>query len=160
MKRITKVIILTLFITLTFNEQDVRQYENLNKSDLINIRATSNIIKSTVRPIVKPIKKVIDYSFDDVHSATWYNAHGRLTASGERFHKDSLTAAYNNAEFGTYIKVINIDNNESIIVKVTDRMGNKSPNKIDLSLSAFDSISSPSKGKLKVKLEETKKPLN
>lgn len=160
MKRIIKILILTLFITFTFNDQNVKEYNNLDRSDLINIRATSNIIKSTVRPIVKPIKTVIDYSFEDVHSATWYNAHGRLTASGERFHRDSLTAAYNNAKFGTYIKVTNIENNESIIVKVTDRMGNKSSNRIDLSLSAFDSISSPSKGRLNVKLEETKKPLD
>lgn len=160
MKKIIKILILTLFITFTFNDQNVKEYNNLDRSDLINIRATSNIIKSTVRPIVKPIKKVIDYSFEDVHSATWYNAHGRLTASGERFHRDSLTAAYNNAKFGTYIKVTNIENNESIIVKVTDRMGNKSSNRIDLSLSAFDSISSPSKGRLNVKLEETKKPLD
>ena len=75
------------------------------------------------------------------------------------FHKDSLTAAYNNAKFGTYLKVTNLNNNESIIVKVTDRMGNKTPNRIDLSLCAFDSISPPSAGRLRVKLEEIKKPL-
>lgn len=160
MKRIIKVLVLTLFITFSFSEQSVPVYENLNKSDLINIRVTSNIIKSTVRPVVKPIVRVIESSFDDIHSATWYNAHGSYTASGERFHKDSLTAAYNSAKFGTYLKVTNVENDEYIIVKVTDRMGNKSANKIDLSLCAFDSIASPSEGRLKVRLEEVKKPLD
>jgi len=157
MNKPIKITLLTIFLALCFNKggQDVFVNRNIIESDVVNIETTTKIINS----ISKPITKSIETSYDEIHSATWYNLHGHSTASGEMFHKDSLTAAYNNAKFGTYLKVTNLVNNESIVVKVTDRMGNKSPNRIDLSLCAFDSISSPSSGRLKVKLEEIKKPL-
>jgi len=158
MNKILKVILLTFFIALTYQKVGQESVVNkIDKSAIIDIMTTTKIIKSSIK-IIRPEEK-IETSYDEIHSATWYNLHNHYTASGERFHKDSLTAAYNHAEFGTYLKVTNLGNNESIIVKVTDRMGNKSANRIDLSLCAFDSISSPSAGRLKVKLEEIKKPL-
>jgi rare lipoprotein A len=89
-----------------------------------------------------------------IHSATWYNPHGARTASGEKFHKDSLTCAYNFSKMGSYLKVTNTYTNEEVIVKVTDRMGNKSSNHIDLSKCAFDSIGDPNSGRIKVIVEE------
>lgn len=89
-----------------------------------------------------------------LHSATWYNAHGRRTASGEKFHKDSLTAAYNFSKMHTYLKVTNVKTNEFVIVRVTDRMGVKSKNHIDLSRCAFDSIANLDSGRIKVTVEE------
>jgi len=154
MNKLIKITLLTLFIIFCYNdERGVFVNKNFIESDVVNIKTTTRAIKS-----IESIK-TIETSYDEIHSATWYNLHDHYTASGEKFHRDSLTAAYNNAKFGTYLKVTNLKNNESIIVKVTDRMGNKSPNRIDLSLCAFDSISSPSSGRLKVKLEEIKKPL-
>ncbi len=91
-----------------------------------------------------------------VHSATWYNPHGARTASGKLFHKDSLTAAYNFCKMGSYLKVTNIDDSSSIIVKVTDRMGYKGNNHIDLSKCAFDSIGNPRSGRIRVIVEELK----
>jgi len=102
-------------------------------------------------------------SFDDstkyvkkggIHMATWYNPHGARTASGLKFHRDSLTAAYNFSKMGTYLRVTNVYDSSSIIVKVTDRMGNKSKNHIDLSKCAFDSIGNPKAGRLRVFVEE------
>lgn len=92
----------------------------------------------------------------NVHSATWYNMHGHKTASGERFHKDSLTAAYNFSKLGTYLRVTNRSTNLSVIVKVNDRMGYKGSNHIDLSKCAFDSIGNTESGKIKVIVEEIK----
>ena len=155
MNKTLKVTLLTFFIALTYQKGGQENIVNkIDKSVIVDIKTTTKIIKSSIKSIKK-----IETSYDEIHSATWYNLHNHYTASGERFHKDSLTAAYNYAKFGTYLKVTNLSNNESIIVKVTDRMGNKSANRIDLSLCAFDSISPPSAGRLKVKLEEIKKPL-
>ena len=92
----------------------------------------------------------------NVHSATWYNMHGHKTASGERFHKDSLTAAYNYSKLGTYLRVTNPSTNLSVIVKVNDRMGYKGRNHIDLSKCAFDSIGNTGSGRIKVIVEEIK----
>lgn len=92
----------------------------------------------------------------NVHSATWYNMHCHKTASGERFHKDSLTAAYNYSKLGTYLRVTNTSTNLSVIVKVNDRMGYKGGNHIDLSKCAFDSIGNTGSGRIKVIVEEIK----
>ncbi len=91
---------------------------------------------------------------NDVHSATWYNMHGHKTASGDRFHKDSLTAAYNFSKLGTYLRVTNTSSNLSVIVKVNDRMGYKGKNHIDLSKCAFDSIGNVGSGRINVIVEE------
>jgi len=82
--------------------------------------------------------------------ATWYNMHGSLTASGSKMHRDSLTAAYNSVPLNTKLMITNISNNKSCIVKVTDRMGNKTPNRIDLSYKAFGDIANHKQGKIKV----------
>jgi rare lipoprotein A len=139
-----KVILLTVFISVSSPVTSI-----YTKSSFI-IPLKVSEVKTTVKEEVKVIEDETTYI------ATWYNLHGNRTASGERFHKDSLTAAYNFAKLGTYLKVTNINNEESVIVKVTDRMGNKSPNRIDLSISAFDSIANLSSGKAKVLIEVVK----
>ena len=104
-----------------------------------------------------PVEDSLQYvKKPNVHSATWYNMHGHKTASGERFHKDSLTAAYNYSKLGTYLRVTNTSTNLSVIVKVNDRMGYKGGNHIDLSKCAFDSIGNTGSGRIKVIVEEIK----
>lgn len=158
MKKTNKIILLTIFICIICNRVENDDFKiNFDKkvvlkSNIIDVKSASGVIK--------PVLKVVNTSYESIHSATWYNSHGHNTASGQLFHKDSLTAAYNNVKFGTYLKVTNIENDKYVVVKVTDRMGNKSSNKIDLSLCAFDSIAKPSSGRLRVKIEEIKKPLN
>lgn len=55
--------------------------------------------------------------------AVWYGGkwHGRRTASGERFNKRALTAAHRTLPLGTRIRVINLDNQRSVILRVNDR---------------------------------------
>ena len=68
-----------------------------------------------------------------------YYAHkfnGRRTASGERFSNDSLTAAHKSLPFGTYVKVQNLKNDSVVIVKINDRLPQKSTRIIDLSRKA------------------------
>ena len=144
MKKYIKIVLFTSFIFVASPVTSI-----YTKSSFIPVRITE--VKKEVQEEVKVIE---DESV--THIATWYNLHGNRTASGERFHKDSLTAAYNYVKLGTYLKVTNINNEESVIVKVTDRMGNKTPNRIDLSISAFDSIANLSSGKAKVIIEVVK----
>ncbi|MBC7448740.1 MAG: septal ring lytic transglycosylase RlpA family protein [Hymenobacteraceae bacterium] len=55
--------------------------------------------------------------------ASWYGSryHGRKTSSGERFDKDALTAAHLSLPFGTRVRVRNLTNDSSVIVRITDR---------------------------------------
>ena len=48
-------------------------------------------------------------------------ATGARTASGQRLHHDSMTCAHRYYPFGTHLKVTNLRNNKSVIVKVIDR---------------------------------------
>ena len=68
-------------------------------------------------------------------TASYYgkNYTGRLTASGERFHRDSLTAAHKYFKFGTILKVTNTINDSVCYVKVNDRLPKSSKFIIDLS---------------------------
>ena len=55
--------------------------------------------------------------------ATWYGGkfHGRKTASGERFDKRAMTAAHRKLRFGTKVRVTNLQNGKSVVVRITDR---------------------------------------
>lgn len=55
--------------------------------------------------------------------ATFYSkrATGARTSSGERLHHDSLTCAHRTYPFGTRLKVTNLNNGRSVVVRVTDR---------------------------------------
>jgi rare lipoprotein A len=47
--------------------------------------------------------------------------HGRKTASGERFNNNAMTAAHRSAPFGSQIRVTNLANGRSVVVRVNDR---------------------------------------
>lgn len=55
--------------------------------------------------------------------ASWYGPyfHGNLTANGEIFNQDDMTAAHPSLPFGTYLRVTNLDNSRSVIVRINDR---------------------------------------
>ena len=70
--------------------------------------------------------------------ASWYGKkfHGRPTATGERFDAYGATAAHRSLPLPTYVRVTNLDNRRSIIVKVNDRGPFHSERLIDLSYGA------------------------
>lgn len=80
--------------------------------------------------------------------------HGRKTASGERFHMDSLTAAHKFLPFGTHLRVTNLSNGKVVIVRVNDRGMAGLKRIIDLSPAAADSLQMRSKGVQRVRIEE------
>lgn len=55
--------------------------------------------------------------------ASWYGPgfHGRRTASGERFNQYGMTAAHRSLPLGTNVKVTNLNNGRSVVVRITDR---------------------------------------
>lgn len=47
--------------------------------------------------------------------------HGNKTASGERFDQNAMTAAHRSLPFGTQVRVTNLDNDRSVVVRINDR---------------------------------------
>ena len=76
--------------------------------------------------------------------------HGRKTASGDIYNRDSLTCAHKTLPFGTKLLVKNLKNNKEIEVIVTDRGPFVGKREIDLSYAAADSIGMIEKGLQKV----------
>lgn len=71
---------------------------------------------------------------------------GRRTASGEIYHHKNFTAAHKSLPFGTWVKVVNKDNNKSVIVRINDRGPFVKGRIIDLSKSAAKEIGNLKQG--------------
>lgn len=80
--------------------------------------------------------------YDETGSASYYGAkhHGNRTASGEPFNQNALTAAHRRLPFGTQVKVTNLDNNKSVVVRINDRGPHTRGRLIDLSRKAAEQI--------------------
>ncbi len=61
--------------------------------------------------------------YDEVGYASWYGRdfHGKQTANGEIYNMNSLTAAHKTLPMPSYVKVTNLENNRSIVLRVNDR---------------------------------------
>jgi rare lipoprotein A len=77
---------------------------------------------------------------------------GRRTASGESYRPDHLTAAHRSAAFGSHIRVTNLGNNRSVVVRVNDRGPWVRGRIIDLSREAARQIGMLSSGTARVRL--------
>lgn len=95
----------------------------------------------------------VGYTQEGIASVYAEKFEGRTTASGESYSFRKATCAHLNLPFGTLVKVTNLSNNQSVIVRVNDR-GPFAPDRIiDLSRSAAEKLGFASVGTAKVKLE-------
>jgi len=83
---------------------------------------------------------LLSASFSDTEkgSASYYNSsfNGRRTASGEVFNNNLFTAAHKTLPLGTMVKVSNVKNDSTVILKVNDRLSKNSSHIIDVTLAA------------------------
>ncbi len=87
--------------------------------------------------------------------ASWYGPgfQGRPTASGERYDINAFTAAHRTLKFGTKVRVTNLNNDRSVIVRINDRGPFNQKRIIDLSGAAANSIGMIETGLAPVKIE-------
>lgn len=79
--------------------------------------------------------------------------HGRLTANGERFDMNAMTAAHRTLPFGSRVRVTNPRNGQSVIVRINDRGPFVRGRTIDLSRAAATEIGMIRSGHARVELE-------
>ena len=91
----------------------------------------------------------------EVGIASYYGDafHGKKTASGEVFDQWKLTCAHRDLPFGTRLKVTNLENKKSVIVRVNDRGPWVSGRIVDLSYAAAKKIGMVTQGLTKVRIE-------
>jgi peptidoglycan lytic transglycosylase len=87
--------------------------------------------------------------------ASYYHVEfqGRRTASGEKFNQNSLTAAHRTLPFGTLVRVINLRNLRSVVLRVTDRGPMQKNRIIDVTQRAARELGFLALGMTWVKLE-------
>ncbi|MGB9721023.1 MAG: septal ring lytic transglycosylase RlpA family protein [bacterium] len=96
---------------------------------------------------------IIDYGLASYYGDEF---HGKKTASGEIYNKWDYTCAHKTLNFGTRLKVTNIENKKSVIVRVNDRGPFAKNRIIDLSYAAAKEIDLITKGVIRVKIEVIK----
>ena len=96
----------------------------------------------------------INYDYDQVGMASWYgpNFHGKKTANGERFDQNKVSAAHKTLPMPTIVKVINLENNKELIIRINDRGPFVDGRIIDLSKEAAKQLGVLEKGVAKVRV--------
>ena len=87
--------------------------------------------------------------------ASWYGGvfNGRRTASGERFDMYAMTACHPTLPFGSMVRVVNLKNQRSVVVRITDRGYLFKGRVIDLSFAAAQKLAMTKAGLAEVRLE-------
>lgn len=95
-----------------------------------------------------------DLSYSRVGRASWYGPgfDGRRTASGETFDQHAMTAAHPTLPMPTYVRVTNLENGRSVVVKINDRGPFKDGRIIDLSKAAGERLRMTKHGTARVRV--------
>lgn len=143
MKNSLKYGIISLCIGLLFipNQSQAKQPVKHQQVKQVKKVVPSTIKKASVKP-VKATKKTPKM----IGQGSWYGyesgdryRHKPMTASGEVFNPNKLTAAHRSLAFGTKVKVTNLDNKKTVTVVINDR-GPFNNRIIDLSKAAAKAI--------------------
>ena len=109
---------------------------------------------SMPRVSVAPIKQ------HETGVASWYGEElqGNMTASGEAYDLNGLSAAHHTLPFGTTIRVINLRNHKSIILRVNDRGPHLGKRLLDVSWAAAKHLGFVHSGTTRVRVEVVSRP--
>ena len=99
-------------------------------------------------PSGKPLK-----TMEGIASYYAEDFNGKKTANGEVYDMYKMTAAHRSLPFNTKVKVTNLENNRSIVVRINDRGPFKLDRLIDLSLAAATQLGMKGSGTARVRLD-------
>jgi rare lipoprotein A len=124
--------------------------QDLNETSGESIRAIVDGHDETAPTVEAPIYEAVGQGH-----ASYYGAElaGHRTASGERFDPGALTAAHRTLPIGSRVRVTNLANGMSVVVRVNDRGPGARSRILDLSRAAAKEISMIRSGTAQVKLE-------
>jgi len=96
------------------------------------------------------------HGYDETGVASFYgSAHqGKRTASGERFDQHDLTAAHRRLPFGTRVKITNLSNDRSVVVRINDRGPHTRNRLVDVSRAAAEQLGMIGSGTAKVRIQD------
>lgn len=97
----------------------------------------------------------VDYSYDRTGVASWYGPgfHGKLTANGETYDENAMTAAHPTLPMPSIVRVTNLENGRSIVVRINDRGPFKNGRLIDMSRRGSALLGFQQQGTAKVRVQ-------
>ena len=100
-----------------------------------------------------------DYSYSEVGMASWYGEdfHARKTANGENYDMNTLTAAHRTLPLPSIVKVTNLENGRSLVLRVNDRGPYAKNRIIDVSKRSAQLLGFQTQGTAKVRVEVLEK---
>jgi len=163
MKQIIFIFIMAIFFIGCSNRE-----ENIYLNNTYKPKTTSSYISNTKKTKLKPYKVLgrwyypryvnVGETFRGISS--WYGPdfHGKLTANGEIYNMYAYTAANKIMPLGTIIKVTNLNNNKSVVVRINDRGPFVKERILDLSYVAGKKIGIDKTGTAPVEIVVLKTP--
>jgi rare lipoprotein A len=146
--------------------EDIETIDDLPPKEAIRKGRVRNVPYTVKGKKYYPMSVEQAKSYQETGVASWYGYEtlryneGRMTANGEVFDPDQMTAAHKYLPLPTHIKVTNLENQRSIIVRVNDRgpfPSDRNPSSgdriIDLSAGAAKKLGFHKKGLAKVRVE-------
>ena len=96
-----------------------------------------------------------DFEYDETGIASWYGPdfHGKLTANGETFDQNTITAAHKTLPMPCIVRVTNLENGRSLVVRVNDRGPFVNGRIIDLSRRSAQMLGIEGKGTARVRVQ-------
>ena len=97
----------------------------------------------------------VDYAYNKTGIASWYgpNFHGKMTANGELFNQNDLTAAHKTLPLPSIVRVTNLENGRSLVVRVNDRGPYAHKRIIDMSKRSAKHLGFKNKGTARVRVQ-------
>ncbi|HLO78430.1 MAG TPA: septal ring lytic transglycosylase RlpA family protein [Magnetospirillum sp.] len=101
----------------------------------------------------------MDWAYDQQGRASWYGKpfHGRLTANGEIYDQNELTAAHQTLPLPSVVRVTNLENGRSLVLRVNDRGPFVTGRIIDVSRRAAQLLKFHGQGTTRVRVEVLEK---
>lgn len=151
MRSISKIIFVFVLIALvgfTLIVNDEKTTESVLNDDVV----------SAENETVTADRSLVDYVEMGTMKASWYGPgfHGRKTANGELYDQMSYTAAHKSLKFGTLLKITNLRNNKSVVVRINDRGPYVQGRDLDLSKASALALGMVKRGVVRIKVEEIK----
>jgi rare lipoprotein A (peptidoglycan hydrolase) len=158
MNKIIGLILSFFFMSFSWGQTDSLPSKMKKDSILLSVDTLINVIDSTKNADSLVLSGKVIKGIASFYSA---NLDGTKTATGEVFRNSKFTGASNNLKLNTWVKVTNLKNGKTVVVRINDRMHPKMKKKgrvIDLSRAAAKKLDFIEDGLTKVKLEVIDNP--
>ncbi|MDJ0893545.1 MAG: septal ring lytic transglycosylase RlpA family protein [Alphaproteobacteria bacterium] len=138
--------------------QDSSTAESVARPDIVNGADRSGFLDGIDEPYaVAAVPSVTpsEPGYSAVGVASWYGRrfHGRRTANGERYDMYAMTAAHQTLPFGALVRVTNLENGRSVVLRINDRGPFKDGRIIDVSRSGAAQLNFVRAGLARVRVD-------